>query len=164
MPPLDGAVEICRGLARAPAVQLEYRKGAGRACVQGDPDRLSQVFINLISNAIKYNTAARPLVRVESAASDGWYEVFIVDNGPGIPEALRERLFSKFSRGWTQTASHRQGAGLGLAISRQIMVRLGGALDLMPAAPGQGACFRVRLPLAGLPAAAVAATGSATPC
>lgn len=145
---LDNAIDICRGLAAGPAVQLLSSERARGVRVMADGDRLTQVFINLISNAIKYNTSAQPVVTISSALRGDCYEVMIADNGPGIRPELRERLFSKFSRGWAHTPSTAQGAGLGLAISRQIMHRLGGTLELMPDA-GRGASFRVQLPRQG---------------
>ena len=141
---LDNAIGVCRGLAIEPVVQLLDTRDAQGACVMADGDRLSQVFINLISNAIKYNTNPAPVVCIASVLEGGFYEVSIEDNGPGIGAELRDRLFSKFSRGWAHTHSGPQGAGLGLAISWQIMRRLGGTLELMPDR-GSGACFRVRL-------------------
>ena len=77
---------------------------------------------------------------------DGAYEVLIEDNGPGILPAEREQIFSKFMRGWAHTQTAEKGAGLGLAISWQIMHRLGGTLELVVDA-GPGACFRVAIPL-----------------
>ena len=145
---LDNALRICGGLALASGLRLHSGERAAGARVLADVDRLSQVFINLLSNAIKYNDSAEPLVRVDSALADGHYEVVIEDNGPGIPQGDRERMFSKFSRGWAHTHSATQGAGLGLAISWQIMRRLDGTLELLPAR-GRGARFRVRLRLAG---------------
>ncbi|MGV3656075.1 MAG: sensor histidine kinase, partial [Noviherbaspirillum sp.] len=132
------------GLASASGVSLQRGGRAAEAMVNADSDRLSQVFINLISNAIKYNTSASPYVRISSGIVDGAYEVLVEDNGPGIRADERQKIFLKFSRGWTQSRSGTQGAGLGLTISWQIMRRLGGSLELMPEAGG-GACFRVRL-------------------
>ena len=118
------------------------------AIARADADRLNQVFINLISNAIKYNTNPAPWVRVSSRITGGDYEVLVEDNGPGILAEERELIFSKFLRGWAHTQTPAAGAGLGLAISAQIMRRHGGSLTLVSdAAPG--ACFRVTLPLAG---------------
>ena len=76
--------------------------------------------------------------------SDDVYEVLVEDNGPGIRADERELIFSKFRRGWAHTQTTEAGAGLGLAISWQIMRRLGGSLMLMPDS-GKGACFRVAL-------------------
>ncbi len=141
---LDGALGVCQGLASASSVLLLEGARAQNVSIEADSDRLSQVLINLISNAIKYNTDERPWVRVSSAVRDGMYEVLVEDNGPGIQPDERDKIFSKFSRGWEQTKAGTQGAGLGLAISWQIMRRLGGSLQLMPD-NGRGACFRVQI-------------------
>jgi signal transduction histidine kinase len=103
------------------------------------------VFINLLSNAIKYNSSQDPEVHVLSRLCDDGYEVVIEDNGPGISPIDRKRVFEKFSRGWMQTPSDSSGAGLGLAISWQIMKRLNGSLQLLPDT-GLGARFLVSLP------------------
>ena len=109
--------------------------------VLGNADKLAQVFINLISNAIKHNADTAPLVRVTSAVRDGVYEVRIADNGPGIPPQERELIFIKFERG---RYAGRSGAGLGLPISRQIVERFGGSLELAEDCK-VGAEFVVRL-------------------
>ncbi|HLT27860.1 MAG TPA: sensor histidine kinase [Zeimonas sp.] len=141
---LDRSMRMCHGLAANTRVRLLDGARARGVLVQANADRLSQVFINLISNAIKYNTSSKPYVRVSSRVRDGQYEVFVEDNGPGIRPEEREYIFSKFARGWAHTQTSVVGAGLGLAISWQIMRRLGGSLTLMPDR-GQGACFRVSL-------------------
>lgn len=148
---LDNAINVCQGLASTGSLRLLNGERANLAAntaglvrVIGDSDRLHQVFINLISNAIKYNTSDNPFVRVTSFVEDDCYQVLVEDNGPGIRDDEREKIFLKFSRGWAHTRSSTQGAGLGLAISRQIMQRLGGTLELMPDT-GRGACFRIKL-------------------
>ncbi|MGA7985244.1 MAG: sensor histidine kinase [Burkholderiales bacterium] len=141
---LERAIRSCQGLAGT-RVQLHSAERARGATVEANEDRLCQVFINLISNAIKYNTGDAPQVTIRSALRDGAYEVEVADNGPGIRAEERERIFSKFVRGWAHTQTGASGAGLGLAISGQIMRRLGGTLALVPG-EGPGACFRVTLP------------------
>ena len=143
---LARSLRICHGLAAKTRVRLLDGERSTGACVYANADRLSQVFINLISNAIKYNTSEEPWVQVNSRILDGCYEVFVEDNGPGIRAEERELIFSKFARGWAHTQTSVVGAGLGLAISWQIMRRLGGSLTLMPDA-GHGARFRVSLPV-----------------
>ena len=142
---LDRSIRICHGLAGS-RVRLKSLERAQGVVVEADEDRLCQVFINLISNAIKYNTGDAPQVTIRSALREGAYEVEIADNGPGIRGEERERIFSKFVRGWAHTQTGASGAGLGLAISGQIMRRLGGTLALVPG-EGTGACFRVTLPV-----------------
>lgn len=152
---LDSAIRACEGLAYDSRSLLlgGPRVGCERIQVAAEPDRLSQVFINLISNAIKYNVNHEPYVRISSRVADGRYEVLVEDNGPGIRADERERIFLKFSRGWAHTRSGTKGTGLGLAISSQIMRRMAGSLDLMPDT-GCGAVFRIRLTVASREATA----------
>jgi len=138
---LDLAMGSCEALARSEGVMLKRARRARRAVVEGNRDQLAQVFINLISNAIKYNTTNAPLVTVSSVSRKGLYEASVEDNGPGIPESERERIFLKFSRG---PMPRRVGAGLGLAISRHIVEGMGGSLMLGESRLG-GAKFTVRL-------------------
>lgn len=107
-----------------------------------DSDRLSQVFINLITNARKYCTAENPVLVIESHHLDGRQVVDFVDNGAGIPEASQSMIFEKFARADDQRAAG--GAGLGLAICREVMRRLGGGITYLP--DRSGTAFRVTLP------------------
>jgi Na+/proline symporter/nitrogen-specific signal transduction histidine kinase len=140
---LDRALTVCEALLRQRGMKVEVGGRAQRTMVEGDADRLCQVFINLISNAVKYNDADAPLLRISSTVRAGGYVVEIADNGPGIGKRERKLIFEKFWRGPGAVADH-GGAGLGLAISRQIIARMNGTLDLVPG-PLRGACFRVRL-------------------
>lgn len=138
---IDQAMESCEALARAAGATLTRSSRAHDARIDGDRDRFAQVFINLISNAIKYNTNTKPTVTISSALRKDVYEARVADNGPGIPEDERERIFIKFTRG---PMPRQTGAGLGLAISRQIVERFGGELSLA-ASNAEGAEFVVRL-------------------
>lgn len=140
---LERALTVCGALLSQRGMRVEFGGRARPTMVEGDSDRLCQVFINVISNAVKYNDAETPLLHVTSAVRAGSYVVEIADNGPGIAKAERKLIFEKFSRG-QRGAADQSGAGLGLAISRQIVARMNGSLDLM-AGPLPGACFRVRL-------------------
>ena len=141
---LSDAIRACHGLAVSLRVQVSEGHRAQNVFVAANGDRLAQVFINLISNAIKYNVGEEPYVRISSALRNGIYEVLVEDNGPGIRAEERERIFSKFIRGTGHARTDAAGAGLGLAISWQIMQRFGGTLDLV-ARLGPGACFRATL-------------------
>ena len=111
--------------------------------IRTDADRLMQVFINLISNARKYCDAATPELRIAVRQRAGRVTIDIIDNGSGIPKESQGLIFEKFAR---LTDSNRAGgAGLGLAICRDIMTNLGGSVAYLP---GQGgAAFRVTVPL-----------------
>ena len=107
-----------------------------------DPDRLGQVFINLITNARKYCDAPAPELTISVVHRSGRIICDFIDNGSGVPKEEQEMIFEKFARvGQTKAG----GAGLGLAICREIMGRLGGDIAYLP---GQGGgAFRVSFPL-----------------
>ncbi len=108
-----------------------------------DADRLTQVFINLISNARKYCDAPRAELRIVVLQRSGRVTVDFIDNGKGIPKESQALIFEKFAR--LTDANRAGGAGLGLAICREIMTNLGGSVAYLP---GQrGAAFRVTVPL-----------------
>ena len=110
--------------------------------IWGDHDRLEQVFVNLIDNALRHTPPGTP-VRVTATAgqSSGTVEIRISDEGPGIPPAEAEHLFLPYRRG----GSGAPGAGLGLSIARGIAEAHGGSLTLEPVSTG--ACFLVTLPV-----------------
>ncbi len=141
---MDRAISSAVGSAPG---QLDIRRDAAAEAItlQTDVDRLAQVFINLIANARKYCDADHPVLEIRIERDKAWLTVDFVDNGRGIPIEDEALIFEKFSRlGETRAP----GAGLGLAICREIMHRLGGSVAYLP---GQrGAAFRVRLPLAPL--------------
>ena len=120
------------------------RRRVGEAIVLNtDLDRLTQVFINLISNAQKYCDAERPMLTISAREFDNVVTIDFVDNGSGIPDDAQALIFEKFARVGAEKAS---GAGLGLAICREIMQRLNGDITYLR---GQGgAAFRVALPIA----------------
>ncbi len=108
-----------------------------------DAGRLTQVFINILSNARKYCVSDDPQMRISVRQRDGMVEVDFTDNGTGIPRDKQALIFEKFSR--LTDSMQAGGAGLGLAICREIMLNLGGDITYVP---GQGgACFRVSFPV-----------------
>ena len=127
---------------RETQLKVVRRYARGPQPVETDLDRLVQVFINVIANAAKYCDAAAPELRIETRSVGGRTVVDFIDNGSGIDRANQQVIFEKFSR--LTDHSRAGGAGLGLAICREIMERLGGAITYLP---GQGgAAFRVVLP------------------
>ncbi|MBU0724666.1 MAG: sodium:solute symporter [Alphaproteobacteria bacterium] len=142
---LTSAMESCEALAHTAGTTLVRLRSAASVTLSGEPDKLAQIFINLISNAIKYNDAPKPKVSVSSSSSGGVYEVRVEDNGRGIAKQDHERIFLKFERG--PVVGH-QGAGLGLSISRQITEQFGGKLFLDESGKS-GACFILQVPISG---------------
>ena len=119
--------------------------------VYGDAVRLTQVFSNLINNAVKFS---QPGGRIELAAGrDGEEAVITVkDGGVGIPQDKLEEVFEMFSQLDRSLERTKSGLGLGLALARQIVRMHGGTIRASSAGPGLGAEFTVRLPLLSSPA------------
>jgi hypothetical protein len=109
--------------------------------IETDTGRLAQVFINLIANARKYCDSADPELRISVARHGQGIWIDFLDNGSGIPAEKQQMVFEKFSRVSPEKAG---GAGLGLAICREVMQRLGGEIRYLPGRGG--GAFRVSLP------------------
>jgi signal transduction histidine kinase len=110
-----------------------------------DPDQLDQVLWALLDNAVKYggrDGKVEVAIRVDDTIDR--IHVTIADHGPGVSEADRSRLFTRFTRGATQASG--DGTGLGLYVSRQLLQKMGGELLLEPAREGLGAAFTLSLP------------------
>lgn len=112
--------------------------------VRGDRERLRQVLVNLIENAVKYS-AAGDEVEVAATASNGHVLVSVRDRGPGIPKEHQRLIFEKFARAKVG-GSGKPGTGLGLFIARSIAEAHGGSIEVR-SVPGQGATFTLALPV-----------------
>jgi signal transduction histidine kinase len=122
------------------AVRAEVRDPLPR--VRGDADRLRQVLMNLIDNAIKYSPAG-DAIEVRAYADDGHVRVDVSDNGPGVAGEDQRLIFEKFGR--VTSGNARPGTGLGLFIARSIAEAHGGTLDVH-SVPQHGATFTLALP------------------
>lgn len=113
--------------------------------VRGDAHKLMRAVLNLVSNAIKYGPPIATVRVVLSRHGDEvWIEV--MDQGPGIPEAKRVHLFERFYRVDEGRSREMGGTGLGLAIVKEVAEVHGGQAEVV-CEPGQGSCFRIRIPL-----------------
>jgi signal transduction histidine kinase len=112
--------------------------------VRGDRDRLRQVLVNLIDNAVKYSPQGDE-VEVEIQASNGRVLIEVNDRGPGIPPEQQHLIFEKFGRAQVGEKA-KPGTGLGLFIARSIAEAHGGSLEVR-SAPDRGATFRLSLPV-----------------
>ena len=126
------------------SVSLSVEVMTDPAAASGDPDRIQQVLVNLVDNAVKYGG---PSVTVRVAADERGARLSVSDAGPGIPLAEQQRVFEKFYRGDPQLTRNPAGTGLGLYISRELVRRMGGRLHVRSDA-GAGATFVVELPRA----------------
>jgi signal transduction histidine kinase len=109
----------------------------------GDEQRLTQVLLNLVGNAIKFTDAGE--VRVTAKAVNGHFAVSVADTGPGIPEHERSRIFEQFHQIDSSNTKTKGGTGLGLAIAKQIVEMHGGRI-WVESALGKGSTFLMELP------------------
>ena len=118
--------------------------------VAGDEDKLRQVLINLVDNAVKYSPDGGAVeVRVER--NEATLRISVRDEGLGIPNGEEQRIFGKFYRVDPQLSGAVGGTGLGLYICRELVRRMDGRLTVS-SKDGQGSTFVVELPLAAAPA------------
>jgi signal transduction histidine kinase len=122
-------------------VDVDVAPDVGAA--SGARDRIQQVLVNLVDNAVKYGGDTPVHVRVEPA--NGIVRVVVTDSGPGIPYAEQTRIFEKFYRAGPELTRASGGTGLGLYISRELVQRMGGRLHVR-SEPGAGSAFVVELP------------------
>ena len=109
----------------------------------GDEQRLTQVLLNLVGNAIKFTDTGE--VRVTAKAVNGHFSVSVADTGPGIPEQEQKRIFEQFHQIDTSLTKAKGGTGLGLAIAKQIVEMHGGRI-WVESTLGKGAIFKMELP------------------
>jgi two-component system CheB/CheR fusion protein len=158
--PAADAVSNVQAQADERRVNLVVRLGDEPLVVEGDPDRLQQVQVNLLVNAIKY-TPAGGTVEFALERLDGRAVIRVRDNGLGMSKRLQRRVFDLFVQGSETLDRSDGGMGVGLTLVRSIVELHGGEVRAQSDGPGRGSEFVVRLPLA--PAAALPAPAEATP-
>jgi two-component system, OmpR family, sensor histidine kinase KdpD len=139
-----GALEELGSAGEAVAVSLPDDP----ASLLVDAHQVQRALVNLVENALKYSSPRDP-VRLQVTDSSAETAIRVIDHGPGVEPAERDRIFEPFQRG---ARSERPGAGLGLAIARGFAEANGGSLSVESRA-GQGATFVLRFPLAERPQA-----------
>lgn len=140
---LGEVVEDTSVLAEMKSQELTLSADA-QAVVNGDRDRLYQLFFNLIDNASKF-TPEGGKISAELKVEDGEAVARVSDTGPGIPDADLPHVFERFYRVGTDRSLETGGSGLGLSIARMIAESHGGSLDVT-SRPGEGSTFTVRIP------------------
>ncbi|WP_227967329.1 PAS domain-containing protein [Methylocystis sp. WRRC1] len=144
---LSQAVDLCQPLVQENGHQLTMELPSRPLEIDGDPVRLVQVFGNLINNAVKFTDAGG---RIDIAATHGEKEaiVSVRDNGAGLPPETLGSIFDMFAQVKTGSRIASGGIGVGLALSRGLILLHGGRIDAHSDGPGHGSEFVVRLPLA----------------
>jgi len=137
---LAGVIEAARESLGDEGVAVRLSVDAAAPELVADPVQLERAFANLLTNGVRHG-AGRPVL-VRSRETGGRLVVRVVDQGPGVPEGERQRIFEPFYR-----REGSQGAGLGLAIAKGFVEANGGEIEV-EAVPGQGSTFVVSFPLA----------------
>ena len=143
---VDNAVATVQPAADAKQVRVQTIVDPRVGPVSGDPGRLQQVVWNLLTNAVKF-TPKKGRVQVRLERVDSHIEIVVSDTGMGIGPDFLPYVFERFRQAEAGTTRRTGGLGLGLAIVRHIVEMHGGTVEASSAGEGQGATFRVRLPL-----------------
>jgi PAS domain S-box-containing protein len=147
---IASAIETARPLLDAAKHRLTVSLPEGPLPLDGDPTRLSQVFANLLHNAVKY-TPSPGAIEIGAEVVDGRLQVQVRDDGIGIPPEMLASVFEMFTQ-VDRTLQHAQGGlGIGLTLVRTLVAMHGGTITAHSAGPGKGATFRLDLPLAERP-------------
>jgi len=131
-------------LATAKRLALKVELPAALPTGRGDEQRITQVLLNLVGNAIKFTEAGE--VAIAASVEDGAFTVAVRDTGPGIAVADQTRIFEEFQQVDDSSTRSKGGTGLGLAISKRIVEMHGGRI-WVESSQGQGSTFAFRLPI-----------------
>jgi signal transduction histidine kinase/putative methionine-R-sulfoxide reductase with GAF domain len=145
---LENVIETVRAatesLAETKKLSLTTDVGKRLPIGLGDEQRLTQVLLNLVGNAIKFTDAGE--VRITAGATNGDFAVSVTDTGPGIPPKEQTRIFEQFHQVDSSNTKAKGGTGLGLAIAKQIVEMHGGRI-WVETTVGKGAMFRLEVPI-----------------
>jgi len=138
------AIEINSALTEKYNIRIEFQHNNIDCIVNVDPDRLIQVFTNLLSNATKFspdNGVVIVRVKVKKLS----VRVSVIDKGPGIPNKFRTIIYERFTQTTATAHKQKEGTGLGLYITKNIIEKLSGTIDFKSRS-GQGTTFFIELP------------------
>lgn len=138
------AVELNQGFADKQGVMLTQAPLDPDLKVNVEPLRLVQALSNLLSNAVKFSPAGER-VNIEVRVTETKVRIEVRDNGPGVPEEFRDRIFQRFAQADGSSTRQTRGTGLGLAITRELITRMDGTVGF-DSVPGAGATFWLELP------------------
>jgi signal transduction histidine kinase len=145
---LDSVVETVRvateSLSETKKLSLKTDVGKRLPVGLGDEQRLTQVLLNLVGNAIKFTDTGE--VRITATAVNGHFSIAVTDTGPGIPPEELKRVFEQFHQIDNSNTKAKGGTGLGLAIAKQIVEMHGGRI-WVKSTLGEGATFQMELPI-----------------
>lgn len=146
---ISGLTQLMRAVADKKKLDIESRisENVPNQLV-GDPEKIRQICINLISNAIKFSENGKVTISVDyvsDAARPGFLLISVIDTGIGMTPEECERAFNAYAQVDSSHGRNHGGTGLGLAITKELVTAMGGEITVM-SKPGQGSVFTVRLP------------------
>ncbi len=151
---LVDAAESLRALAEEKGLQLVLETEGAGELVSVDADKVRQVFVNILGNAIKFTESGSVTGRMRVLKDEDLFYAEVQDTGPGIPPQLHNSIFEEFRRLEHPEGEKLEGSGLGLAISKKLVNLMGGDL-WVDSAVGTGSRFSFVVPLRSVPEAAV---------
>lgn len=142
---VERALEVNRGYAEQYEVRFTLSILSRGLMINVDPARFLQVMSNLLSNAAKFSPPGTE-IEVDVRMAEGCACISVTDQGPGIAEEFRERIFDKFTQADSSDSRHKGGTGLGLNISKSLVEHMHGRIGF-DTVPGEGTTFHVIFPL-----------------
>jgi signal transduction histidine kinase/ActR/RegA family two-component response regulator len=155
---VKGAVDTVTPAANAKGIRLQLLQDPAGSCVVGDPDRLQQVFWNLLFNAVKF-TPKNGRIRVSVQSIGSSVEVSVNDTGLGIAPEFLPRVFERFTQSDSTSTRAARGLGLGLSIARQLAELHGGTVRAESDGVGLGSTFTATFPRSPVTVTAAATKG-----
>jgi signal transduction histidine kinase len=145
---LHEVAEMLEGAAMREHLVLDVEPAHLDAVVHADPNRVRQILVNLVTNAVKYGTRGGGRIAIRTAVGNDAVHIDVADTGPGIPADKLTAIFEPFTQIAAGLSDRRGGVGLGLAISRDLARAMGGDLTV-ESTVGVGSRFTLTLPLGG---------------
>jgi PAS domain S-box-containing protein len=143
---IEASVNAVRPAAETKGIELKVAVDTTSGPVRGDPNRLQQVFWNLLTNAVKF-TAKAGCVSVTLGSDRSQLKVTVADDGEGIDQAFLPYVFERFRQADASTSRRHGGLGLGLSIVKQLVELHGGSITAFSYGTGKGSTFTVKLPV-----------------
>lgn len=144
---LDEVHALAFPIVASAGLSYELEQAEQPAFVRADSRRVTQVILNLVGNAAKYNRGGT-FVRLACISGDDFVKITVEDDGPGIPAEVAERLFTPFDRLGQQDRAKIEGTGLGLALSKSLLESMGGEIGYEPLPRGSRFWFKLLRPVA----------------
>jgi len=152
-------IENNAAYAREYLIDLEFSTELQSAIIEADAGRLMQVLTNLISNAVKFS-GNPPIVRIKLEQFGAYYQISVIDTGPGISEQFKKKIFGQFAQENSSNTRINGGSGLGLYISKNLIEKMNGNIGF-ESELGIGTTFWIRLTMLNSDAAAKAINATA---